>query len=135
MILLLLIVGIFYSLWRSLGDAITIFVVIACLVGAEAINEFRAKRAIAALERLSAPKARVRRGGEVVAIDTENVVAGDVLILVPGARLPGDAKLFSVVDFSVDESALTGESLPLEKSVGDAVFAGTVEREAKAKRK
>jgi Ca2+-transporting ATPase len=125
MILLLLGVGVFYSLWGSLGDAITIFVVIGCLVAAEVVNEFRAKRAIAALERLSAPKARVRRGGEVVTIDTENVVTGDVLILVQGARLPADAKLLSVVDFSVDESALTGESLPVEKSVGDTVFAGT----------
>ena len=126
MILLLLIVGFFYSLWGSFGDAITIFIVILCLVSAEVVNEFRAKRAIAALERLSAPKARVRRGGEVVTTDTENVVVGDVLILVPGARLPADAKLLSVVDFSVDESALTGESLPVEKSVGDAVFAGSV---------
>jgi Ca2+-transporting ATPase len=126
MILLLLIVGFFYSLWGSLGDAITIFIVILCLVAAEVINEFRAKRAIAALERLSAPKARVRRGGEVTTIDTEKVVVGDVLILVPGVRLPADAKLLSVVDFSVDEGALTGESLPVEKSVDDAVFAGTV---------
>jgi len=125
MILLLLSVGVFYSLWGSLGDAITIFVVIGCLVAAEVINEFRAKRAIAALERLSAPKARVRRGGKVVTIDTENVVTGDVLILVPGARLTADAELLSSVDFSVDESALTGESLPAEKSAGDTVFAGT----------
>jgi Ca2+-transporting ATPase len=126
MILLLLMVGFFYSLWGSLGDAITIFIVILCLVAAEVINEFRAKRAIAALERLSAPKARVRRGGEVITTDTENVVVGDVLILVPGVRLPADAKLLSVVDFSVDESSLTGESLPVEKSLGDAIFAGTV---------
>jgi Ca2+-transporting ATPase len=126
MILLLLIVGLFYSLWGSLGDATTIFIVILCLVAAEVINEFRAKRAIAALLCLSAPKARVRRGGEVVTIDTASVVTGDVLILVPGARLPADAKLLSVADFSVDESALTGESLPLEKFVDDALFAGTV---------
>jgi len=126
MILLLLVVGLFYSLWGSFGDAITIFIVILCLVAAEVINEFRAKRAIASLERLSAPKARVRRGGRVVTIDTENVVGGDVLILVPGARLPADAKLLEAIDFSIDESALTGESLPVEKSAGDFVFAGTV---------
>ena len=126
MILLLLIVGFFYSIWGSLGDAITIFIVILLLVSAEVINEYRAKRAIAALERLSAPKARVRRGGEVITVDTENVVVGDVLILVPGERLPADAKLFSEVDLSVGESTLTGESLPVEKSVGDDVFAGTV---------
>ena len=110
----------------GLGDAITIFVVILLLVAAEVVNEFRAKRAIAALERLSAPKARVRRAGQVITTDTETVVAGDVLILVPGARLAADARLGRAVDLSVDESPLTGESLPAEKYVGDVVYAGTV---------
>jgi len=126
MILLLLIVGVLYSLWGELGDAITIFVVILVLVAAEVVNEFRAKRAIAALERLSAPKARVRRGGEVITTDTETVVPGDLLILVVGTRLAADATLTGVVNLSVDESALTGESLPVEKSAGDGVYAGTV---------
>lgn len=126
MIVLLLVVGVVYSLWGGLGDAITIFVVILLLVAAEVVNEFRAKRAIAALERLSAPKARVRRAGQVITTDTETVVAGDVLILVPGTRLAADARLGRAVNLSVDESPLTGESLPAEKSVGDVVYAGTV---------
>lgn len=126
MIVLLLVVGVVYSLWGGLGDAITIFVVILLLVAAEVVNEFRAKRAIAALERLSAPKARVRRAGKVITTDTETVVPGDVLILVPGTRLAADARLGRAVNLSVDESPLTGESLPAEKSVGDVVYAGTV---------
>ncbi len=126
MIVLLLVVGVVYSLWGGLGDAISIFVVILLLVAAEVVNEFRAERAIAALERLSAPKARVRRAGKVITTDTETVVPGDVLILVPGTRLAADARLGRAVNLSVDESPLTGESLPAEKSVGDAVYAGTV---------
>lgn len=126
MILLLLVVGVLYSLWGGIGDAITIFVVILLLVAAEVTNEFRAKRAITALERLSAPKARVRRAGQATTVDTEMVVPGDLLILVPGARLAADAILVSAVNLSVDESALTGESLPAEKSAGDVVYAGTV---------
>jgi len=126
MIVLLLVVGVVYSLWGGLGDAITIFVVILLLVAAEVVNELRAKRAIAALERLSAPKARVRRAGKVITTDTETVVPGDVLILVPGTRLAADARLGRAVNLSVDESPLTGESLPAEKSVGDVVYAGTV---------
>ncbi len=126
MILLLLGVGVLYSLWGGLGDAITIFVVILLLVMAEVFNEFRAKRAIGALERLSAPKARVRRAGQVITTDTETVVPGDLLILAPGARVAADAMLTDTINFSVDESALTGESLPAEKSVGDVVYAGTV---------
>ena len=126
MILLLLGVGVLYSVWGGLGDAITIFVVILLLVGAEVFNEFRAKRAIGALERLSAPKARVRRAGQVVTTDTETVVPGDLLILVPGVRVAADATLTDTINFSVDGSTLTGESLPAEKSVGDVVYAGTV---------
>jgi len=126
MILLLLVVGVFYSLWGGLGDALTIFVVILLLVAAEVGNEFRAKRAIAALERIAAPKARVRRAGQVITVDTETVVPGDVLILVPGTRLAADARLISAINLSVDEAALTGESLPAEKAVGDVVYAGTI---------
>ena len=126
MILLLLVVGLVYGLWGGLGDALTIFVVILMLVAAEVGNEFRAKRAIAALERLSAPKARVRRTGQVILVDTETVVPGDVLILMPGARIPADATLIDAVNLSVDESALTGESLPMDKSTSNLVYAGTV---------
>ncbi len=126
MILLLLVVGVFYSLWGGLGDAVTIFIVIFLLVAVEVGGEFRAKRAIEGLERVTAPKARVRRGGEVLVVETETVVPGDVLILSRGARLAADAKLTGALNLSVDESTLTGESLPAEKAVGDAVFAGTV---------
>ncbi len=126
MILLLLVVGMVYSVLGNLGDAITIFVVILLLVAAEVINEFRAKRAIGALERLSAPKTRVRRDCHVVAVDTETVVPGDILILLPGVRLAADATLSRAVNLSIDESTLTGESLSVEKSAGDAIYAGTV---------
>ncbi len=69
MILLLLAVGVLYSLWGGLADALTIFAIILVLVLVEVGNEFRAKRAIAALQRIAAPRARVRRGGEVMNIE------------------------------------------------------------------
>src|SRR5262249_14360216 len=80
---------------------------------------------IAALERLSAPKARVRRASQVILVDVELVVPGDVLILVPGVRIPADATVIAAVNLTVDESALTGESLPVDKSTGDLLYAGT----------
>lgn len=126
MILLLLAVGFFYSLWGELGDALTIIAIILTLVTVEVGNEFRAKRAIAALERIAAPRARVRRDGEVMSIDTEAVVPGDTLVLVQGTRVAADARLTTVVSLTFDESALTGESFPVEKAAGEAVFAGAI---------
>jgi P-type Ca2+ transporter type 2C len=126
MILLLLVVGGFYGLWGGVSDTITIFVVIFLLVGVEVGGELRAKRAIEGLERITSLKARVRRSGKVVMVDTETVVPGDLLILSPGTRLAADAKLTGAINLSVDEATLTGESMPAEKAVGNDVFAGTV---------
>lgn len=126
MILLLLVVGFFYSLWGELSDALTIFAIILILVLVEVSNEFRAKRAIAALEKIAAPRALVRREAKAIHIDTEAVVLGDVLLLMPGTRLAADARLTLALDLTLDESALTGEAFPAERTVGDEVFAGTV---------
>ncbi len=126
MILLLLAVGFFYSLWGGLGDALTIFAIILTLVAVEVGNEFRTKRAIAALDRTAAPRARVRRDGEVISVDTEEIVPGDMLVLLPGTRVAADARLTQSMSLALDESALTGESFPQEKAEGEAVFAGTV---------
>jgi Ca2+-transporting ATPase len=125
MILLLLVVGFFYSLWGELGDAVTIFAIILTLVGVEVGNEFRAKRAIAALEQITAPRAVVRRDGEAISVDAQAVVPGDVLIMRSGTLLAADARLTVAVSLTADESALTGEAFPIEKVAGDSVFAGT----------
>jgi Ca2+-transporting ATPase len=126
MILLLLVVGFFYSLWGELGDAITIFVVIFLLVLAEVYNEFRAKKAIASLKKIAAPKTKVLRDGEISEIDSENVVPADILILTSGTKIAADAKIQQNIGLQVDESALTGESFPQDKNVDDNIYAGTV---------
>ncbi|MBI5071785.1 cation-transporting P-type ATPase [Candidatus Falkowbacteria bacterium] len=125
MILLLLVVGFFYSLWGKLEDAITIFVVIFLLVLAEVWNEFRAKRAIAALEKLAAPKTKVFRDGAITEINSEEVVPGDILILTVGTKIAADAKIKKSLGLALDESALTGESFPKEKKLDEEIFAGT----------
>jgi P-type Ca2+ transporter type 2C len=126
MILLLFVVGFFYSIWGGLGDALTIFVIILLLVLAEVNNEFRAKKAISSLEKIAAPKTRVMRDGKVVEIDSAEVVPDDLLIFVSGTRVAADALIMRSAGLQVDESALTGESFPVEKSDGDLVSAGTV---------
>jgi P-type Ca2+ transporter type 2C len=126
MILLLFFVGIVYSIWGKLDDAITIFIVIILLVFAEVYNEFRAKKAISALEEIAAPKAKVLRDGNITAVDSKDIVPGDILVLSPGTKIPADANILRSIDMQIDESSLTGESFPQEKMNGAAVFAGTV---------
>ncbi|MBZ0177259.1 MAG: cation-transporting P-type ATPase [Candidatus Methanoperedens sp.] len=126
MILLLLVVGFFYSIWGKLEDAITIFIVIILLVFAEVYNEFRAKKAIASLEKIAAPRTRVLRDGKITEIDSENVVPDDMLILTSGTKVAADAKVNTSIGMKFDESALTGESFPRDKEIGDEIYAGTI---------
>jgi len=126
MILLLLVVGFFYSFWGKFGDAITIFTIIFLLVLAEVYNEFRAKKAIASLEKIAAPKTKVLRNGNITEINSEEVVPGDILILTQGTKVAADAKIKQSIGLQVDESALTGESFPLDKKYNDEIYAGTI---------
>jgi Ca2+-transporting ATPase len=125
MILLLFVVGFFYSLWGKMGDAVTIFLIISLLVLAEVHNEYRAKKAIAGLAKITAPRTKVLRDGALAEIDAEEVVPGDLIILTQGTRIVVDAKVVASAGLQVDESSLTGESFPQDKKKGNMVFAGT----------
>ncbi|MGA9141640.1 MAG: cation-transporting P-type ATPase [Methanocella sp.] len=126
MILLLLAVGGLYSIWGSIEDAATIIVVILLLISAEVWNEYRAKKAINALSKLSAPRARVIRDGTAEVVDTSKVVPGDVLIIAPGTQVAADSKVIRSYGIQADESMLTGESMPVGKEPGDTLYAGTL---------
>jgi Ca2+-transporting ATPase len=123
--LLLIAVGVLYAVLGELGDAITIFLVIGAVAGIEVFNEARAKRAIASLRDLSAPAATVLRAGQAATIPTADVVPGDVVLLQPGDRVPADLRLVETVALRVDESGLTGESVPVAKRAGEVLPAAT----------
>ena len=126
MILLLLAVGVFYTLLASFGDALTLYAIIIALVLVEIWNEYRAKKAISSLAALAEPRTRVLRDGGITEVPTEEVVPGDLLVLVAGTRVSADGRLLSGVSLQLDESSLTGESFPVEKNPGDELFAGTL---------
>lgn len=115
MILLLLATGVVYAIVGGLADALVIIGIIVIVIAVEVFNERRAEQALAALSRLAEPQALVVRDGTAREIPAEGVVPGDVLVLQEGQRVPADARLIEGFGLWADESALTGESVPVEK--------------------
>ena len=93
--------------------AITVIVLFAVLLGF--VQEYRAERAIEALRDMAAPTATVLRDGEESEVPARELVPGDVILLSAGDRIPGDARLIEAVNLQIQEAALTGESLAVEK--------------------
>jgi len=100
--------------------AIVVVLVINALVGF--VTEWRAERALDALRRQARASARVRRDGHEMKVDAADLVPGDVIILNSGDRVPADARLMKSGNLRVDESALTGESASVEKSLEAVAF-------------
>jgi H+-transporting ATPase len=88
-------------------------------------HEHKAESAIAALKKKLAPKANVIRDGKTKEIKAKKLVPGDIVKIDMGDIVPADAMLLKDHHASVDESALTGESLPVDKEEGDLIFSGT----------
>ncbi len=80
-------------------------------------QEYRAERAVAALAKLTAPRARVVRGGSAAIIPAEEVVPGDILVLEAGDLVAADARVGELAELRTNEAALTGESEPVEKTL------------------
>ncbi|MCZ7589901.1 MAG: cation-translocating P-type ATPase [Gaiella sp.] len=95
---------------------ITVIVLLATLLGF--VQEVRAERAIEALRQMAAPTASVIRDGEEVDVPARELVPGDLLLLRAGDRIGADARVSQAVNMQVEESALTGESVPVEKGTG-----------------
>jgi H+-transporting ATPase len=107
------------------------FIILLLLIANATIGfweERQAGNAIDALRAKLAIKARVKRDGKWVTPTAKDLVPGDVIRLRLGDIVPADARLLDKDDISVDQSALTGESLPASKTFGDAVFSGSVIR-------
>ncbi|MCK9639073.1 MAG: cation-translocating P-type ATPase [Prolixibacteraceae bacterium] len=96
-------------------DATIIILVIITNAVLGVIQEVKAGKAIEALQKISFPKALVRRNGEVKEINSHKVVPGDILILDAGRFISADIRLFESADLQIEESALTGESVPSDK--------------------
>ena len=100
------------------ADAITIAAIVVLNAVVGFIQEYRSEKAIEAMKKLTAPRARVIRGGRESVLPAREVVPGDVLLLEAGDRIAADARLMEVVDLMMDEAVLTGESTPVDKGTG-----------------
>ena len=93
--------------------AIAVIVLFAVLLGF--VQEYRSERAIEVLRQMAAPAATALRDGEEIEISAREIVPGDVIVLRTGNKFPADVRLFESVNLQAEESALTGESAPVEK--------------------
>jgi Ca2+-transporting ATPase len=97
-------------------DTIAIIVIVVLNATVGLTQEYRAQRAIAALRRMSAPTARVQRDGALTEIPAREVVPGDIVHIEAGDVVPADMRLITTTDLGIDESTLTGESVPVSKT-------------------
>ena len=113
----ILMVAIAISLFlKEAGDAGIIAAVILLNGVVGVVQEGKARKAIESLQRLASPRALVKRDGREQEIPSENLVPGDVVYLEAGRQVPADVRLVQAVNLKIEESALTGESVPTEKN-------------------
>jgi Ca2+-transporting ATPase len=99
-------------------DAITIAVIVILNSVVGFIQEYRSERAMEAMKKLTAPKARVLRDDDETVIPAREIVPGEIVLLEAGDRVPADGRLLEVVDLKADEAVLTGESTAVNKDLG-----------------
>lgn len=115
MVLVLLGATLISAFMGEYTDAITILLIVVINAILGFVQEYRAEQSMHALRELSAPTARVRRGGIRRELLSSEIVPGDIVMLEAGDKVPADARIIEAVDLFADESALTGESVPVHK--------------------
>lgn len=126
LVVLLLVVAALASAW--FGEWVEVWAILLVILINAAIGfvtELRAVRSMEALRKLGRTEAVVRRDGETRQVPAEDVVPGDIVLLQAGDVLPADVRLVEAAQLQVDESALTGESVPVDKQV-EPIDAGAV---------
>lgn len=116
MVIMLVIAALISSVLGEVTDMIIIMLVVLVNAVLGVIQENKAEKSLAALKQLSTPFVKVKRGGSIKIIKTELLVPGDMVILEAGDFVPADMRLIKISNLKIEEAALTGESVPSEKS-------------------
>ncbi|MCB2339696.1 cation-translocating P-type ATPase [Clostridium estertheticum] len=115
LIYILIAAAVISALLGETSDAVIIAIVIVINATVGIIQESKAEKALDALKKLSTPNAVVKRGGEVKEIPSREVVPGDIIIIDAGRYVPCDLRLLETANLKIEESTLTGESVPVDK--------------------
>ena len=107
-------------------EALIILVIVAVNACISISQEDSAEKALEALQKMSAPLAKVIRSGQQQPLETDQLVPGDILLLEAGDLVPADARILSCANLKADESAITGESVPVDKTAGEVLPEETV---------
>jgi P-type Ca2+ transporter type 2C len=126
MVGLLLACGLVYLILGEAHDAIPLLMSVLFVIGIGFYEQEKSERALEALRDLSSPRALVVRGGKERRIPGREVVPGDVLVVREGDRVAADGQLLEVTNLRIDESLLTGESVPVDKGAQGRVFSGSL---------
>ncbi|MCZ7417963.1 cation-transporting P-type ATPase [Verrucosispora sp. WMMA2121] len=126
LVALLLAAAVVTTVLRDYPDTVVILLVVAVNTAIGVVQEVRADRAIAALDQLAAPTARVVRDGRDAVLPATELVRGDLVRVEAGDVVPADLLLHDASRLHLDESALTGESVPVSRAAGEEASAGTV---------
>ncbi|MEX2231375.1 MAG: cation-translocating P-type ATPase [Cyclobacteriaceae bacterium] len=128
MVLLLLVAALLYFISGETGDGIFMTIAIVLVTGISWYQESRSRKALEALKTLTAPTCKVIRNDVTAEIKREEIVVGDYMVIEEGSSVPADGIIIHSNDFSVNESILTGESLPVSKNKtgkNNLVYQGT----------
>ena len=117
LIFILAIAAIISGITSEISDSIIIAIVVIINAVIGVSQEIKAEKSMDALKKLSSPKAYVKRNGEILEIDSADIVVGDVILLDAGRYVPCDMRLIEAASLQIEESSLTGESVPVLKSI------------------
>jgi Ca2+-transporting ATPase len=104
---------------EAFADALIIGIIVILVAVTGFVQEFRTEKALDAMKKLTAPKARVIRDGQEVIIPAKELVPGDILVLESGDQVPADARVMEAVELKTSEAVLTGESTPVSKGLAE----------------